>query len=230
MPPMEKYALITAGGQGSRMGASLPKQFLDLAGKPVLMHSMQAFLNYAPDIRLVVVIPEADFETWKILCEKHRFNLSHQLAIGGPTRFHSVKNGLRLVPDNALVAIHDGVRPLISLDTISRVFHFASKFGNAIPGIMPGDSLRITDGALSQPLPRERVRLIQTPQCFRAGPIKKAYNKNYHEGFTDDATVFEADGERLFLVEGHRENIKITSPSDLAFAEAYLSRGSEAGS
>lgn len=204
------------------MGAGIPKQFLELAGKPVLMHAIQAFLNYAADIRVVVVLPESEFETWKRLCETHRFHGSIQLAISGPARFHSVKNGLRHIPDEVLVAIHDGVRPLVSLDTISRVFHFASKFGNAIPAIASPDSVRIVDGALSKPLPRENVRLVQTPQCFLASRIKKAYNRNYHESFTDDASVLEADGERLFLVEGHRENIKITTPSDLVFAEAYL--------
>lgn len=204
------------------MGAGSPKQFLELAGKPVLMHAIQAFLNFAADIRVVVVLPESEFETWKRLCETHRFHGSIQLAISGPTRFHSVKNGLRHIPNEALVAIHDGVRPLVSLDTISRVFHFASKFGNAIPATTPPDSVRIADGALSKSLPRENVRLIQTPQCFIASRIKKAYNRNYHESFTDDASVLEADGERLFLVEGHRENIKITTPSDLVFAEAYL--------
>lgn len=207
------------------MGSAQPKQFLELAGKPLLMHAMQAFLNYAPDIRLVLVLPEQEFAAWKNLCQQHRFHSAHQLAIGGPTRFHSVKNGLRFIPEQALVAIHDGVRPLVSLDTISRAFHFASKFGNAIPGIEAADSLRLTDGALSQPLPRDRVRLIQTPQCFRASLIKRAYNRNYHESFTDDASVLEADGERLFLVEGHRENIKITTPADLVFAEAWLRRG-----
>jgi 2-C-methyl-D-erythritol 4-phosphate cytidylyltransferase len=204
------------------MGTATPKQFLELAGKPVLIHAIQAFLNFAADMRVVVVLPETEFETWRRLCETHSFHGSLQLAISGPTRFHSVKNGLRQIPDDTLVAIHDGVRPLVSLDTISRVFHFASKFGNAIPGIAPGDSVRITDGALSKSLPREQIRLVQTPQCFLASRIKKAYNCNYHESFTDDASVLEADGERLFLVEGHKENIKITTPSDLAYAEAYL--------
>ncbi len=206
------------------MGASIQKQFLPLAGSPVLMHCMKAFLSYAPDIAFVLVIPEEAFATWKALCETHHFQVSHQLAISGPTRFHSVKNGLRFIPPDALVAIHDGVRPLVSLDTISRAFHFASQFGNAIPVVAPADSVRMVENAMSTPLSRNSVRMVQTPQCFRADLIKKAYNRNFEERFTDDATVLEADGHRLYLIEGNKENIKITTPSDLVYAEAYLGK------
>ena len=136
--------------------------------------------------------------------------------------FHTVKNGVRFIPDDSLVAIHDAARPLVSLNTISRVFHFADKFGNAIPAIKPIDSVRLVEGPGSKPLDRGKLRMIQTPQCFQGALIKKAYNKNYHESFTDDSTVLEADGVRLFLVDGNPENIKITTPSDLIVAEALM--------
>lgn len=221
---MKKYVVIAAGGTGSRMSGSLPKQFTDLIGKPVIMHAIQAFLHYAPDISLVLVLHDSMKATWEELCKKHHFHYRHDIVIGGPTRFHSVKNGLRLVPDDALVAVHDAVRPLVSLDTIARTYQFAARFGNAIPVISPADTVRTVDGAISKPIDREKIRLVQTPQCFFAGRLKKAFNKNYHESFTDEASVLETDGERLFLVEGNHENIKITHPSDLLFAEAILSR------
>jgi 2-C-methyl-D-erythritol 4-phosphate cytidylyltransferase len=220
---MKLFALITAGGEGRRMGSGVPKQFLELDGRPILMHSIQAFLNYAPDMELVVVLPEDWFGPWKALCQTHRFMARHRLAISGPTRFHSVKNGLRQVPGEALVAIHDGARPLLPLSVISRVFENARKFGNAIPVTEPGDSLRTVEGAMSAPLDRMKVRLVQTPQCFHAGEIKKAYERNFHESFTDDATVLEAAGGRLFLVDGSRENIKITTPTDIILARGILS-------
>lgn len=220
---MKKFVLIAAGGAGTRLQGKLPKQFIELAGKPMLMHSIQAFLTYAPDINIVLVLHESMTGAWEQLCKQHRLFTSMQLCHGGPTRFHSVKNGLRLVPEDALLAVHDGVRPLVSLDTISRVFHFAGKFGNAIPVVKPTESVRIADGAISKPIDRDTVRMVQTPQCFIAGKLKKAFHRNYHDSFTDEATVFEQEGERLFLVEGNHENIKITHPADLAFAETILS-------
>lgn len=219
---MKKHVVIAAGGTGSRLVGSLPKQFTELSGKPVIMHAIQAFLHYAPDISLVLVLHESMKETWEGMCKKHHFHHRHDIATGGPTRFHSVKNGLRLVPDDVLVAVHDAVRPLVSLDTIARTFQFAARFGNAIPVVSPADTVRTVDGAISKAVDREKIRLVQTPQCFIAGRLKKAFNKNYHESFTDEASVLEADGERLFLVEGNHENIKITHASDLLFAEAIL--------
>ena len=220
---MKKYALIVAGGVGSRMHATLAKQFIELAGKPILMHAIQAFLSYDPEIILIVVLHESLETQWQKLCKKHRFHHHHQVISGGPTRFHSVKNGLRHVADDALVAVHDGVRPLVSKETIARVFLFAGKFGNAIPVAAPADSVRLVEGAISTPLSREAVRLVQTPQCFVAGRLKKAFNRSYLVSFTDEASVLEVDGERLYFVEGNHENIKVTHPSDLVFAEAILS-------
>lgn len=223
---MKKYVLIAAGGSGTRLRASLPKQFAGLAGKPLMMHTIQAFLNYAADIGLVVVLPELLTGQWKQLCRQYRFTSGHEVVAGGPTRFHSVKNGLRLIPDDALIAVHDAVRPLVSLDTIARVFYHAGKFGNAIPVIMPNDSVRTVDGAVSYSLNRSSVRMVQTPQCFAGGLLKKSFNRNYHESFTDEASVFEADGQRLYFVEGNRENIKVTHPADLIYAEALLAKRS----
>ena len=221
---MKKQVLIAAGGAGIRMQASVPKQFTMLAGKPLLMHTIQAFLSYDPGIHIVVVLPETLIVPWQQLCRQYRFPASHEVVAGGPTRFHSVKNGLKRIPDDSLVAVHDGARPLVSLDTISRVFHFAAKFGNAIPVVVSRDSVRLAEGAVSSPLNRSSIRLVQTPQCFRGGRLKKSFDRNYHESFTDEATVFEADGERLFLVDGNLENIKITHPSDLIIAEALLAK------
>jgi 2-C-methyl-D-erythritol 4-phosphate cytidylyltransferase len=224
---MKKVALITAGGSGSRMQAAIPKQFLEIAGKPVLMHTFFAFQKFAPDLEFVLVLPENHFDYWKSLCEKYQFHTQHQLAIAGPTRFHSVKSGLQHVADDSLVAIHDGVRPLVSMDTIARCFHHAGRVGNAIPVVAATESLRITENAISRSLPREKVRIVQTPQCFQAKVIKKAYNKNYSEEFTDDASVLEADGGRIFLVDGNPENIKITTSTDLITAEALLAARSQ---
>jgi 2-C-methyl-D-erythritol 4-phosphate cytidylyltransferase len=221
---MKKYVLIASGGIGKRMGSATPKQFLEIAGKPVLMHAFLAFLSYAPDMEFVLVMPESHIEDWQKLCSKNHFEIHHHLVPSGPTRFHTVKNGLRLIPDDSLVAIHDAARPLVSLNTIARVFHFAAKFGNAIPVLKPNDSMRMVEGPISKPLDREKLRMVQTPQCFHGALIKKAYNKNYHESFTDDSTVLEADGVRLFLVDGNVENIKITTPSDLLVAKALMKK------
>ncbi len=204
------------------MHSAVPKQFLPIGGRPALMHAFDAFLDYASAIRFVLALPEPFHNDWKTMCRENNFAVQHELVNSGPTRFHSVKNGLKQIPDNALVAIHDGARPLVSPDLVSSVFRFAEKFGNAIPVISPDDSVRMTDHALSSPLPRDRVRLVQTPQCFRSTIIKKAYNKNYHASFTDDASVFEAESERLFLVDGERTNVKITTQTDLIIAEALL--------
>lgn len=219
---MKKVALITAGGSGSRMQADIPKQFLEIAGKPVLMHTFHAFQRYAPDLEFILVLPESHFDFWEQLCRKHGFKTRHQLAASGPTRFHSVKSGLNYLSDDALVAIHDGVRPLVALETIERCFHFASRYGNAIPVVPANESMRLIDKSFSNSLPRDKVRIVQTPQCFQARLIKKAYNRNYSEEFTDDASVLEADGIRIFLVEGNPGNIKITSPIDLQVATTLL--------
>lgn len=219
---LEKYVIITAAGAGVRMNLPLPKQFLELHGKPVLMHAIQAFLDFAPDIHIILVLPESQIDFWKTLCAKYHFHSGAIVVAGGPTRFHSVKNGLKQVPNEALVAIHDGVRPLVSKETIRQAFDIAQRFGNAIPVISINESVRLTDMSFSKMIDRNTVKLVQTPQCFQSSCIKDAYNVNFTEHFTDDASVLEHAGERIYLVEGNRENIKITTPQDLAIAQALL--------
>lgn len=204
------------------MEATLPKQFLLLNGKPLILHSIDTFLKYDPNIQFVIVLPESLQPLWEHICREYGVHIRHKLAFGGPARFHSVKSGLTHIPDHALVAIHDAARPLVTLDVIARVFNIAEKFGNAIPVTETADSVRITDHSTSSPLPRERIKLVQTPQCFRSELLKKAYGKNYTESFTDDATVLEAQGSRLYLTEGHRNNIKVTTPTDLVVAKAII--------
>jgi 2-C-methyl-D-erythritol 4-phosphate cytidylyltransferase len=219
---MRKFVVITAGGSGARMNSDLPKQFIEIAGKPLLFHTIDAFVDYAPDIELVLVLSDQYVSYWENLCKKYKYSFKHLVTTGGPTRFQSVKSGLNLVPNGALVAIHDSVRPLVSKKTIESVFYFAEKYGNAVPAVEVFDSLRITDHALSKPLLRDKVRIVQTPQCFKSDLIKDAYNQNFHENFTDDATVLESKGHGVRLVEGNRENIKITAPEDFIYAQALL--------
>ena len=219
---MNRYALIVAGGTGTRMGTDIPKQFLELAGKPVLMHSIERFRSYDETIRIIVVIPESQFVFWDSLKEKYSFSVSHTLVKGGSSRFFSVKNGLREVEDNSIVAIHDGVRPLVSTDTIERCFRTAMEFGNAIPVINSSDSVRMVTEHGNIPVNRHRLKIIQTPQVFNAGLIKKAYLREFSPEYTDDAMLLETTGEIIHLVEGNRENIKITNPEDLTIAGALF--------
>lgn len=224
---MEKHALIAAGGKGARMQSAIPKQFVELDGKPVLTHVLEAFYQYDPNIHLTVILAGEYHNQWKDICQEHGFQMPHQLIDGGPTRFHSVKNGLKHIPNNSLIAIHDAARPLTSVRLIGQLFAFAHKFGNAIPVIESSDSVRMVDHAMSKPLPRQQVRLVQTPQCFHSSLIKRAYNTAYNESFTDDATVLEEMGERLYLFDGEKENIKITTLADLFAAEGILKAGKQ---
>lgn len=220
---MDLYALIVAGGSGKRMGAEIPKQFLELAGRPVLMHTIERFRSFSNDIEIITVLPENQIRHWIELQEKYSFSVPQTLVGGGAHRFYSVRNGLKFVNASGLVAIHDGVRPFVSIDTIRRCFETAEKLGNAIPTVSPADSLRILNGQRSQPLKRENIRQVQTPQVFRAELIKNAYLQRYSHEFSDDATVLEKDGGTIFLVDGNRENIKITNPEDLLISSALLS-------
>ncbi|MFP4691243.1 MAG: 2-C-methyl-D-erythritol 4-phosphate cytidylyltransferase [Bacteroidales bacterium] len=227
---MEKYVVITAGGKGERMQSSVPKQLMEIAGKPILLHVFDRFLAYSDNLHFVLVLPKAHLGTWKSICHRYHLTTPHTVTENGPTRFHSVKNGLRHVPLNVLVAIHDGARPLVSVETISTAFFFAEKMGNAVPVTTITESVRIKDKALSTPLPRDRVKVVQTPQVFHSAQIKKAYELSYQESFTDDATVLEASGESIYLTEGNAENIKVTSPPDRLIAEALLSKNTRASS
>jgi 2-C-methyl-D-erythritol 4-phosphate cytidylyltransferase len=219
---MNLYALIVAGGAGTRIGTDVPKQFLELAGKPVLIHTILRFLEFDKSIKIIAVLPENQLGLWEMLQEKYSFSVPHTIVTGGSSRFFSVRNGLQKVDENGLVAIHDGVRPLVSIDTIQRCFSEAEKFGNAVPVISPSDSLRMITGQGNIPVNRHYLRIIQTPQVFDVKLIKKAYLRDFSPDFTDDASLLEKTGENIHLVEGNRENIKITNPEDLIIAEALF--------
>ena len=219
---MKKFVIIVAGGSGSRIGTEIPKQFLELAGKPVLMHTIQVFYNYDPDCELILVLPEKQWEFWNGLCLKHSFSLAHQVVSGGETRFDSVQNGLKQIQKEGIVFIHDGVRPLVSPETLGRCFESALKSGNAIPVLPVTESLRKLDGEQTISVDRNLYFNVQTPQTFRTEQILEAFRQNYHPSFTDDASVVEKAGFSISLVEGNPENIKITAPTDLIIVEALL--------
>lgn len=221
---MKLYAIIVAGGIGKRMGAEIPKQFLEVAGRPVLMHTIERFKSFSDEMEIITVLPENQIRYWLEVQEKYSFKIIQTLVKGGDTRFHSVRNGLEFVDGPGLVAVHDGVRPNVSNETIKRCFEIAGKSGNAIPVVTPADSLRLIQEDGSMILDRLKVRQIQTPQVFDADLIKAAYRNEYSPEFTDDASVVERTGARINLVEGNRENIKITNPEDLLIANAFLAR------
>lgn len=220
--PMKKFVVIVAGGSGSRMGTEIPKQFIELLGKPVLMHTLEVFHRYDPDAELILVLPDLQKDYWSALCRNHAFSIPHQVVSGGDNRFLSVRNGLQQVEGEGIVFIHDGVRPLVSPKTLGRCFEMALKNGNAIPVLPVSESLRKTEGDQTISVDRSLYFSVQTPQTFRTGQILEAFRQNYDPAFTDDASVAEKAGFPIHLVEGNRENIKITSPSDLIVAEAFL--------
>lgn len=219
-----KYAVIVAGGIGTRMGSDMPKQFLLLAGKPLLMHAISAFHQAGPDIRIVVVLPIEWIEKWRGLCQEYRFTETHSLIGGGETRFHSVRNGLNALEGPGLVAVHDGARPLIRPETILRLFDEAGLHSSAIPVVSPSDSLRWQDESGNRVIDRNFVKVIQTPQVFDLHKLKAAYVHEYENSFTDDATVWEKSGHAVHLTEGQTDNIKVTTADDLIFAEGILRR------
>lgn len=220
---MKLYVVIVAGGSGKRMGADIPKQFLELGGRPLLMHTIEAFRMFDESIEIITVLPENQIRHWCQLQEKYSFKVPQTMVKGGSSRFFSVRNGLEFVEGSGLVAIHDGVRPFVSKDTISRCFDVAEKLGNAIPVLPPSDTLRMIEGEDSHTINRMNVRLVQTPQVFRTDLLKDAYRQEYAPEFTDDASVVEKTGVKINLVEGNRENIKITNPEDLLISNAFLS-------
>lgn len=218
----KEYAIITAGGKGSRMGSDIPKQFMELNGLPVIMHTINAFIDYSSDIKVILVLPEDGMQEWGRFNEKYPIKTKIHLCTGGEKRFDSVKNGLELVEEEGLVAIHDAVRPLVSTRLIIKCFQTAAKEGNAIPVIPLQDSMRELNGEDNRPANRDVFRLVQTPQVFDISLIKKAYEQAYRSSFTDDATVAEALGAKIHLVEGEKRNIKITTQEDFLIAKAYL--------
>lgn len=219
---MDKHVIIVAGGIGKRMHSEIPKQFLNIAGKPILIHTFECFINYSKDIKITLVLPKPYIDFWKSLCKRFNFETEHIVKEGGKTRFNSVRNGLKDIHSDSLIAIHDGVRPLVSKETLNRVFKKAEESGNAIPVVKINESLRKINDNNSFFVNRREYRLIQTPQCFHAELIKKAYQQDFKEEFTDDATVVEAMGIKINLVDGNSENVKITRPVDIKIAEAFL--------
>jgi 2-C-methyl-D-erythritol 4-phosphate cytidylyltransferase len=221
---MKKAAVLVAGGKGMRMGTSLPKQYLPLAGKPVLMHTLEKFFSADPSLHLILVLPKDDFEYWRSLCDNHNFTLPHELVPGGESRFKSVKNGLMALPfTEGLVAIHDGVRPFVSEKVIQTSFEEAANSGSAIPVVSLKDSLRKVDaGGESTFQERTNFRLVQTPQTFQVERLMQAIAVEELGIFTDDATVYEYQGWAVTLIEGNAENIKLTTPEDLAYAEFLM--------
>ena len=223
---MEKSAILVAGGRGTRMGTSISKQYIPIGGKPVLMHTLEAFHRADSQIQLILVLPKDDFEFWKNLCFQYDFTLAHQVVSGGATRFQSVKNGLDAISTSSgLVAIHDAVRPFVSEEVIKQSFVQAQESGSAIAVVSLKDSLReVSAEGYSQFRERHKFRLVQTPQTFQLEKIKKAFDTPEREEFTDDATVYEFQGWQVTLIEGNMENIKLTTPEDLEYAEFLLSR------
>ena len=219
---MKRYALIVAAGSGTRMGSSLAKQFILLAGKPLLMHTLKRFQEADESIQLVVVLPAREITFWKGLCHQHAFTIPHEVTAGGDTRFHSVRNGLSHVPDDCVVAIHDGVRPFVNRKLILHCFDEAAIHGNAVPFVPVHESLRKVSADGSEKVDRLEYLLVQTPQCFVSDTLKKAYASVSSTDFTDDASVVEEAGTKIHLVQGLKENIKITSPPDLLMAEGLV--------
>lgn len=216
-----KYAIIVAGGSGSRMKSNLPKQFIEIGGLPILMHTLKQFKKADADIELILVLPESQFEFWRELCEIHGAfmkTLPHQLVAGGKSRFQSGKNGLDIIENEGLVAIHDGVRPFVSAEIINESFRIAEQKGTAVVSVASKDSVRVNGQAID----RTKVRLIQTPQTFQISLLKKAFETEELAAFTDDASVAEYAGFKINLIEGSYENIKVTTPEDLLWAEVLL--------
>lgn len=219
---MKKYAIIVAGGKGLRMGGDLPKQFLPMGGKPVLMHTLEVFRKYDATLQIILVLPREQQQFWKQLCEEHHFAVEHTVADGGETRFHSVKNGLALVQATGLVGVHDGVRPFVSIEVIRRCFDLAEQHKAVIPVIDIVETVRHLTDAGSETVNRNDYKLVQTPQVFDTELLQKAYAQEFTPFFTDDASVVEAMGVPVHLAEGNRENIKITTPFDLKVGSALL--------
>ncbi len=219
---MKKSIIIVAGGTGSRMGSDIPKQFLCLSGRPVLMHTIEKFYNYDTQIIIVVVLPVEQISYWKELCKEHDFNIHHEVIEGGSTRFHSVRNGLSRISNDGFVGVHDGVRPLVSIDTIKRTYDLAHSKQCVIPVVDVFESVRFVEDNLNYAVNRDSYKLVQTPQVFNIELLKNAYKQDYIDSFTDDASVCEKAGHKVFLTAGNRENIKVTTPVDLIIAEAFL--------
>ena len=222
MGSRKKYAIIVAAGSGTRMGGDTPKQFISVGGKPLLRHTIEKFLSLSFPVGIIVVVNQEKKEYWKKYCQDYDFMERYAIPSGGITRFHSVQNALQYLPDDSVVAVHDGVRPFVTTEFLEEMFRQGEELGNAIPAIAPVETVREVSGPESYVLKRDDIRLIQTPQVFRSEVIKAAYKLPYDPKFTDDASVAEAAGFRINLVDGLRYNIKITTPEDLEIAKLWL--------
>lgn len=220
-----RYVIIVAGGSGQRMGSTTPKQFLPVSGVPILMHTIRRFYDFDPSLSIIVVLPAAQQEEWSRLCEEYNFDVVHNVVSGGDTRFQSSKNGLDAIPKDStgLVAIHDGVRPFVDIETIKRCFDLAEETGAVVPVVPVVDTLRHIDSTgTSRSVQRSNYLAAQTPQVFSLEIARKAFNQPFCKSFTDDASVVEAAGYDVATTEGNRENIKITTPFDLLVAEQII--------
>lgn len=218
---MKYTVIIVAGGKGMRMGSEIPKQFLPIGGKPILMRTIEAFYGFNSGLQLIVVLPESEQAYWKEICNDYSFVIEHQVVSGGDSRFESVSNGLKQAVGN-YIAIHDGVRPFVSNAVIERCFASVIEFRAIVPVIDPVESIRQVTPDGSMAVDRSNCKLVQTPQVFQADILKEAYKQSFNPLFTDDASVVEASGYKIHLVEGNRENIKVTTPFDLLISTALL--------
>ncbi len=220
---INKYAIIVAGGKGTRMGGNIPKQFLPLLSMPVLCHSILAFLHTIPGINIILVAPDGQLDSAQTILKSYLGQQHIAIVAGGETRFHSVQNGLKMIDNDGIVFIHDAVRPLVSQELIYRCYKGALAHGSAIPVLPVNDSMRIIDeNGDSRPVSRDRIRIVQTPQTFMTDIILPAFDRAYTPEFTDEATVVEASGAKVYLVEGDKDNIKITDPGDMIIADTLL--------
>lgn len=219
---MKNNVIIVAGGKGLRMGSELPKQFISIGGKPILMHTIEAFYQFDNEINIILVLHPSYVDFWESLCKEHNYQRNMTITTGGDTRFHSVKNGLQYV-ENGLVAIHDAARPFISAKLITDCFNRAEECGAVVPAVDSTDSLRmLLDEEKSKIIDRSKIRLVQTPQVFRVEILKRAYEAEFNDIFTDDASVVEALGVDIHMVKGEVSNIKITTPFDLEVSEIIM--------
>ncbi len=215
--------VVVAGGSGQRMGSQIPKQYLDLEGKPLIIHTLEKFFTYDPEMKVVLVMAKSHLKLWDVISSSYKRGPGIVVALGGRTRYESVKNGLQLIEDGLVVGIHDAVRPLVSLDTIGRCYEAAAKTGSGIPVVDMDESVRmIRENGKSENLERRKLKRVQTPQAFRSEQIREAYSQTCDPSFTDDASVYESLFGQLTLVEGNNENIKITTPADLTLASLII--------
>jgi 2-C-methyl-D-erythritol 4-phosphate cytidylyltransferase len=221
---MEKIAIIVAGGTGTRMGDKTPKQFIEINNKPVVIYSFEAFYHYDKSVKFILALHSDYFSLWEKIIRKYPHYKNIEIVKGGKTRFNSVQNAVRIIREEALVAVHDAVRPLVSIDTITRCYETARIKGCAVPCMEVSESLRELIPSGSKPVDRNKIRIIQTPQVFRSDILINAYRQRYSAKYTDDSTAVENAGYKITLTKGNRYNIKITTKEDLIFAETLLAK------